>query len=470
MPSSFLTGVTRIGRLPLLVAGAVLPLSCGGGALERPRDVILITIDTLRADHVGLYGYDRDTTPKIDAFFADGAIFERSYSSEASTAPSVATILSGRLPQDHRVRLFYQLVPDEIELIPDLLPNEYQTAAFVSNMVLTDEAMGMGARFDHFDDYVDTKESSRRVFERDAERTTDAALAWLASEREQERPLFLWVHYIDPHGPYRPPADWKVPFESDRALQIPPAKIPKYTREENQNDGNDYVFRYDVEIHYVDAHVARLLDAYSRTHPIDDALTVLTADHGESMMEHESWFTHGYHVYDEIVRVPLLIRGPGVDAGRFDAPVSGVDVASTVLRFAGVEPPRAMSGADLRRGGGLDRARHVFAEASHKQQQRRTVVQGAEKWTLVVKGEGRAVSEVRRYDLASDPDELAARTPDPASIGSSQAMRALQRLIAIDPDPAGIPAQYAKGIKLDQPKVAPGVSDEALERLKALGY
>ncbi len=457
-------------RRSLVAASAFLAIaSCGSGTPDRPRDVILITIDTLRADHLGIYGYGRDTSPGLDRFFANGAVFERSYSAEASTAPSVASILSGLLPQEHRVRLFYQLVPEDVPLLPELLPASYQTAAFVSNMVLTDDAMGMASRFDRFDDFVDTRESSRKVFERDAERTTDAALAWLATERDASRPLFLWVHYIDPHGPYRPPANWEVPFDPPAPFPIPESMIPEYTREPDQNDGNDYVHRYDAEIHYADAQVARLLEAYGRMRPIDDALTILTSDHGESMMEHERWFTHGYHVYEEVVRVPLLVRGPGVEAGRFDAPVSGLDIASTILAFAGVERPE-LRGADLRSGSALDPERAVFLEASQKQRQWRSVVQGSEKWIVAVRGKRREVIEAARYALDADPHELegaafGAELPD-----DSDALARLRELIASDPDPSGIPAEWAKGIKLDQPKVAPGVSAEARARLRALGY
>ena len=115
------------------------------------------------------------------------------------------SILSGQLPQDHGVRMFIQLVPQQTKLIPDLLPPEYQTAGFVGNAVLTDQAMGIAHRFDHFDDYIDTKAVYSRNYERNAVRTTDAALRWLREERDPEQPLFLWIHYMDPHSPHRAP-------------------------------------------------------------------------------------------------------------------------------------------------------------------------------------------------------------------------------------------------------------------------
>jgi len=179
----------------------------------------LITVDTLRADHLGMYGYSRDTSPNIDRWFADSRVYQRAYATEAATAPSVASILTGRLPQHHRVRLFYQLLGREIPALPDILAGAgYQTAAVVSNLVLTDEAMGMASRFDSYDDFVDEPEPSREVWERNARRTSDAAIGWLDDQRDPARPSFLWVHYMDPHGPYQAPEDRSTNFEHDRPL------------------------------------------------------------------------------------------------------------------------------------------------------------------------------------------------------------------------------------------------------------
>jgi len=352
-----------------------------------------------------------------------------------------------------------------VRVLPDLLP-AFQTAAFVSNMVLTDEAMGMAARFDHYDDYVAARESTRPVYERRAEDTTDAALAWLALERDAARPLFLWVHYIDPHGPYRPPADWTIPFPPAEPRPIDVQYVPEHLREPGIADGNEYVRRYDAEIAYVDREVGRLLDGYARTRPVDQALVVLTADHGESMMEHERWFTHGYQVYDEIVHVPLLVRGPGVEPGRFATTASSIDVVPTVLRFAGIEPPAHLAGADLRRGSQLDPARTVYSEASFTNHQWRAARRGNEKVVIAVKGKGRTILEQRSYDLSADPHELSPGAPADAP----GLLRDLLELVRTDPDPAGVPEQYQEGITLTAPKVAPGVSPEELERLKALGY
>jgi arylsulfatase len=416
------------------------------------------------------------TTPEIDRWFADALDYRRAYATESSTAPSVVSLLSGLLPQEHGVRLFFQLVPDEVRLLPDLLPERYASAAFVSNVVLTDEALGIASRFDHYDDYVDERESARRVFERNAARTTDAALAWLDARDDPGRPVFLWVHYIDPHGPYRAPAPWTEHFASEEPRPIPLSRVPAYTRVEGLRDGNAYVARYDSEVAYVDSEVGRLMAGLDGRLRLDDALVILTADHGESMMEHERWFTHGYQVYDEIVRVPLLVRGPGLGRAEVDVPVSGVDVAATLLAFAGVEPPAGT--ADLRQPGALDPTRRIFSEATASRgRQWRSVVQGHRKVVMSIlpepaneaaQADENAVRIVtrRRFDLARDPQELSPQELDP----DDPLARTLLERIHADPDPAGVPSRYRQGIQIGAPKVRPGIGEQDRERLRALGY
>ena len=462
----------REGACQLLAAALFGALSACGGASEpggdpdRPRDILLITIDTLRADHLGIYGYERDTSPQIDRWFEQGAIYERSYSTEASTSPSVASLLTGKLPQDHGVRLFFQVLPEGTELVPDLLPPEYQKVAVVSNMVLTDEAMGMAKHFDHYDDLVDQKESAREMYERDARGTTDAALRWIGLEQDPDRPLFLWVHYIDPHGPYAPPEDWPVRFTHEGEKPIDVNRIHKYGRLPGVTDGLTYVDRYDAEISYVDAEVDRLLRGFGQFNDVENALIVLTSDHGESMMEHERWFGHTYHVYEEITRVPLLLRGPGVVPGRFEGLASGIDVAPTLLRFAGVEPPAAWEGIDLLDGSIGREGRLVFTEASRKNHQWRAALEGDQKWIAQVRGEGREIARRVHFRLDQDPGELSA---GPWPEGTPGSARLLER-IASDPDPAGIPSEYRSGIRLTAPKVAPNLNEAQLEKLKHLGY
>jgi arylsulfatase len=425
---------------------------------------VLLTVDTLRADRLSLYGYPRPTTPQLDRWFGSAAVFLRSYSTSSSTAPSVASLLSGLQPHEHRVRLLHQLLSDEVVTLTDRLPPAYQSAAFVSNVVLTDEAMGLARRFDHYDDFVDEPEPRRVSFERTARRTTDAALRWVEESADPRRPLFLWVHYIDPHGPYLPPEGWRSRFTHPKPLIIDPLRVPRYQRDPAVSDGLEYVDRYDEEVAYADAEVGRLLDALDRLRPLEDALVVFTADHGETLMESDTWFDHGHHVLEPLIRVPLLVRGPDVEPGRFAVPASGIDVAPTLLRFAGVDAGE-LPGADLRRGSALPRDRTIFASSTKLPAQWCAAIRGDRKWVLRVRGVKRILSDLVTYDLATDPAEA---RPQPWEDG--EVARELLELVRTDPDPGGLPLHLEHGIQIGAPKVAPGASPEMQEKLRALGY
>lgn len=444
-----------------------LLLACGSTP-GRSGDILLITVDTLRPDHLGLYGYERTTSPEIDRWFAEAAIFERAYTTNAHTPPSVVSILTGQLPQEHGVRLFYQLLPEGVLLIPDRLPDGYQTVAFVSNVALTEEALGIASHFDHFDDRVDEKEPFRSVYERNARRTTNAALLWLTEHWDPERPLFLWVHYIDPHGPYRPPSGAAAAFQHEGHVPVQNKRILSYQREKGVEDALDYVDRYDEEIAYLDAQIGRLLDGYAKRHDPTAALMIFSADHGESMIEHERWFTHGYQVYEEIIRIPLMIRGPGVEGGRRRGVVSSIDLMPTILQFAGASAP-GLAGKPLQRGPEKESSdRSVFAEGGSDLTLLRAAIQGDRKWVTRVRAGERHPTQHEYFDLADDPGETAPQewAPDESAEGA----RELLGLIERDRDPGGRPESFREGVQLTAPKVAPRADQEAIERLRALGY
>ena len=457
------------GARKLLIAWAGLLALVGPGcqqARSPGTDVLLICVDTLRPDHLGLYGYTRVTSPGLERWLSQGLIFETAYSTEASTPPSVISILSGQLPQEHGVRGFWQLLPEDVLLLPDLLPPAYQTAAVISNTVLTDEALGIADRFDHYDDFVDEIESKRRIWERRASRTTDAAVRWLSESRDPDRPLFLWVHYIDPHGPYHPPADKPRAFRHEARIPLERSRMSGYQIDPGIDDALHYRDRYDEEIAYTDAQIDRLLEAYSAQASLDDALVIFVADHGESMMEHERWFTHGYHVYDEIVRVPLLLQGPGLSPGRVTTPASIIDILPTILRFAGAATPEYLAGMDLRDREQRGRARPLFIEANQDAFQWRAVVESGGKW-IARYAPGSAKPKARFfYDLLQDPHELRPRPWPPEREGGRSLLNQARR----DRHLGEGNATRRTGRKLKGPKIDPRADPAALERLRALGY
>jgi arylsulfatase len=464
---------TRIGTITLLMVLTACSSEDSQSRAPDPtvtqRDIILITVDTLRPDHMSLYGYERPTTPHLDKFFRDGAIYTRAYATESNTPSAVASILSGLLPQEHGVRLFYQLLDDDIEILSQFLAPSHQTAAFVSNTVLTDEAMGMASRFDYFDDFVSSRESMRMIYERDARKTTNAALAWLRDQRDNDRPLFLWLHYIDPHGPYNPPRDWPRSFSHDVLLPIDPeTTVPRYMIKPGA-DILYYVDAYDEEIAFVDHEVDRFLAGYGGLKAIDEAMIVFTADHGETLMEHELWFQHGYNIYEELIRVPLALRGPGIEIGLHNELTSSIDLVPTILAYSGYSIPRWMRGRDLFAPLPVSTEQIVFAEAVTGKVQFRTAVQDKIKWVQTVFNEnGKAVLGGNGiYDLVTDAGETRL-TPWPDR--SSVAVQALLSLIEVDPDPAGRPSDLIHGQRLTGPKIAPSVSEKNLEALRSLGY
>ena len=452
-------------RFKLAVASAAWVLACAGAChrASPPGDVLLVTVDTLRADHVGAYGYARDTTPNVDRFFAQGTIFETSYASTSYTPSTVISILSGLAPQQHRVRFFFELLSPDVELLVDRLPAEYQTAAVVSNGILTDEAIGLASRFDVYDDYVGESEGSARVmFERSARRTTDAVLRWLRDDRDPDRPAFVWVHYIDPHGPYAPRDEPPRRFDHAGRAEVERARVPDYAQLET-DDALDYVDRYDEEIAYVDAEVGRLLEAWQAAVPrAEDALVIFTSDHGEALHEgRERWFDHGFHVWEALVRVPLMIRGPGFEAERIAARVSSLDLAPTILAFTGIDAPEALDGLDLARADDLPADRMIHVDSDRFA----AVVHGDRKWVAGF-GDGPDPTELHTLDLGADPDERALLDFDAESAAG-------QRLLEItrgDERRTRKQSWGARGQPLRQPKIDPRVTDEQREMLRSLGY
>ena len=438
----------------------VLSLLTVAGCADERRgpNVLFVTVDALRADHLGAYGYHRATSPNIDAYFAVGTLYERAYATEANTSPSVVSFLTGQLPQENGLRLMLQKVPRDLMTLPDYLSEHgYQTAAVVSNPVLAAEAMDLDAHFDYYDDYMDERESRRDLWERTAGPTTDAALLWYATAYDADRPYFLWIHYQDPHGPYDAPPDKPVDFDHERAVEIDSMRVPAYERKPGVTDGLEYVDAYDEEIAYMDEHVGRLLESFAAEGLLDDTIVIFSADHGEAMMEHERWFTHAYHV---MVRFPADSNGR-----RVQTRVSLVDVAPTILDAAGIDVPEAMSGQVLR---GNVEPGPVYAQGGAW----RSMTLDDTKWLVQVSKKQRGGSRPnliieRRwvYELDTDPRELNRKR-----WVTTDASEAFFEFIRNDPDPGGIPAEYADGMLPEAPKIRPGVDEETLRKLRALGY
>lgn len=292
----------------------------GGG---RGRDVILITLDTTRFDHLGCYGYERPTSPTIDRYAREGVRFDRAYAVAPITLPTHASILTGLAPPLHGARNngTYKLGESATTLAEVLRGEGYRTGAFVSAFVLA-EQFGLAQGFDEYDavSALGSRDTAFSIPERRGTETVARALSWLDAQTD-DHPVFLWVHLFDPHAPYDPPPEWGRQF------------------------GASARDRYDAEIRAMDAAIARLrsgLDQRGR-----DAITVIVADHGEGFGDHGE-DAHGIFLYDETTRVPFILHAPGLLAPRVsDTVARQIDVMPTVLELLGHStgdfPPDASS-------------------------------------------------------------------------------------------------------------------------------
>jgi choline-sulfatase len=265
---------------------ATAPFTPAPQPAARPTNVLLLSIDTLRADHLSLYGYRRETSPHLDAFARGAMAYDNAYTTATFTSPSVVSLLTGTLPAAHGVRFLFQKLPPDTWTLPRYLhAHGWWTGAVISNFVLTASASGLAPQFDEYDDTVAEQEVGhrKRVVQRLAEDTTDAAVAWL--RRNRARPFFLWVHYIDPHGPYAAPAPFDRRFRGSPPERVKEAKIPAYQRLAHITDLGYYVDQYDGEVAYTDEYLGRLLAAVNGLGLLADTLVVVTADHGESLTE-----------------------------------------------------------------------------------------------------------------------------------------------------------------------------------------
>src|SRR4249919_560972 len=290
----------------------------------RPS-VLLVSIDTLRADHVGSYGYRAAATPVIDALAARGLRFEQAETVTPLTLPAHTSLLSGTFPAFHGVRdngSFY--VGDEVTTLAEVMKaHGYRTAGFVGAYVL-DHRWGIAQGFDHYYDDFDLSRFEMAAgidaAQRPGSEVVDHALAWLAGAGD--RPFFAWVHLYDPHSPYVPPEPYRSRF---------PATMQG---------------AYDGEVASADAQIGRLIEYLRTSGNFDNTVVVVVGDHGESLGEHGEQ-QHGFFVYESAMHIPLVVAGPGVPVRSVADQVRIVDVMPTILDLVGAAVPAPVQGVSL---------------------------------------------------------------------------------------------------------------------------
>jgi len=396
----------------------------------RPLSVVLVTIDTLRADRLHCYGNREIETPSLDALAQRGVLFENAVAQAPLTPPSHASIFTGTNPNVHHVRNTggFALPSSSVTLATILKAQGWDTAAFVGAAVLK-KASGFAHGFDVYDDQMPKPEKSadeREYPERRAGIVVDHALNWLQSQ--SGRPFFVWVHLYDPHEPYDPPAPFREKYRKNL---------------------------YDGEVAYSDQQVGRFLDAVGRKSPADKTLVVVLADHGESLGEHGE-FNHGVFLYDATLRIPFLLSGPGVPGGvRVTQQTRTIDVLPTILALLGGKPPASCQGVSLTPvfSGGTVATTYSYEETLYpKMNMGWAELRGIRtaRWKYV------HAPRPELYDLAQDPGETT--NVIEAHPKEFQELEARLKML----NSAG-----ANGVE----KVATSQVDEhTLDQLKSLGY
>ncbi len=400
---------------------------------EAPRSLLLVSVDTLRADHLGCYGYADIPTPNIDRLAAEGTLFENAATAVPLTLPAHGSILTGRTPRSHGVADNFASVlsEDEETLAEALRARGFGTAGFVGAFVL-DSRWGIAQGFDtYFDDFdaptgdAGTQEANQRP----GDEVLAPALEWI--EKRGDEPFFAFLHFFDPHTPYAPPEPYRTQYGSRGGSAL-----------------------YDAEIAFVDSLVGRLLQRLEDLGIAEETAVVLVGDHGESLGDHGE-ATHGYFIYDSSVHVPLIVRAPGAPRGvRVKAQVRTIDIAPTVLDLLDAPSLASAEGESLRPY--FRQQTDVPKRLAHIESRYASIHFG---WAplLGVRSETHKLidaPEPELYDLRADPGETRNLYSEASDI-SARLASALERL------PEAQPPRPSGGAPADP---------ETERRLRALGY
>lgn len=322
----------------------------------RPQKIILISIDTLRADHLGCYGYGKNTSPNLDSLSKEGVLYPHVFSPCPYTVPTHTSLLTGIYPINNNLNFAQKsgrIDPDSTLFLQEVLREQgYATGAFVSCMVLRRD-WGLSHGFDVYDDRMTAPEINRpNELIRDGRETNEAALEWIKKNKDED--LFVWLHYFDVHGPYTSPGPFKPEDYGDSPVllnKVPdgqPGGIPEYqllgVRKDEagevldyQRDARHYLAGYDNGIKYEDEVIGHLLEGLKSEGMYDESMVIVTADHGEALGEGGIYFFHGLTVTPEQSRIPLIIKFPAGYEKKTacGSPVSTVDIMPTILDYVG---------------------------------------------------------------------------------------------------------------------------------------
>ncbi len=438
------------GILLLLTAAG----SAAGAASERPH-ILLISVDTLRADRLSSYGYKRATRPRIDELLAAGARFTEARTVEPLTAPALASMLTSLDPHDHgSTRNGLPVRPDLLSFSKILARRGYATAAFLGNWTLKEKLSGLGEHFETYEVLLERKRwfgLARR--EATADDLVEESISWLDQHLDAEpvRPFLLWIHLVEPHAPYRLRREFlKQIGVKATATTFSPRR------------------RYDSEIAYVDNRIGRFLDQVFSRLRREEVIVAFVADHGESLGEHGYW-GHGRHLYEASLKIPMgLVWSGGIEPSDLDVPALITDLGPTLLGLVGLPYPDFFRGFDwsrVLRGEEEPPAGRITFHQAHRAsvQPREDNRELRRKGLLEVGRIESARKEILRvnkgrqrlFDLGQDPEEKT-DLADGASQASSELLEWLERV--------------REGLVTADDLPPPSLSQEDLDALRALGY
>ena len=422
------------------VVGLVVSIACGGSEAEvpRPRNLLFLAVDTLRADLLGAYGETPSATPTIDSLAASGVVFEHAISHASWTLPSFASVLTSQYTSTHGCWTFETPLAESFDTLPEIFQREGFDTFGVASHIFFNDNYGLKQGFDDFDDELAHSREEEGWVKVTSPLVTEKAVRWLDERAASgaSDPWLLWLHYFDPHVPY-------VDHARESGGEVKPE-----------------LARYRSEIAFTDGFLARVMEALERGGFADETSVVFLSDHGESFQEHPGVYRHARSLFREELRIPLVIRVPGVKPRRVSSPVRTVDLLPTLLDVFGIEPDRGMSleGESLVSAmlGGTHVARPALAEiALHADAHHvRSIVDGG--WKLIERRTG----GFHLYDLAGDPAE---RT-DLSGVHP-------ERVIALRSTMEGLMVRArARGVPYAQGRKAVEHTPEEMERLKEMGY
>ena len=463
----------------LALLGAV---ACGSGDLHPPKNVIVILVDTLRADHMSLYGYARKTTPHLDRFAKTGVTFDRARVQWPKTVPSMVSMFTGRLP--HATGVMFgsrgQYISDDELLLAEVAQQHgLNTGAVVSNAVL-----GAATNFGQgFETYTETYKILRGDVGYRADTVTSVAARWLRGQTS-DQPFLLWVHYVDPHATYEPPAEYAEPYFGDATYDSTPLRLNDrdgnlhggvagrfWRRNGEQHELGWYVANYDGEIAYTDSQIGQLLETVDELGFMSDSLIVFTADHGESLGEHNYYFEHGLLPYNATSWVPLVVYWPGVpEPGlRVTYPVALVNLLPSVIDLMdwdidGEPPFHGASFVPVLRGEQARVDDYVVVESGGTNLQPDEFLRSIEdaRWKLIhipaeASQRGMQRMEFELYETRSDPMETKNVVDQHPDLAELMKQLLAERLIDSGQESAGSGQ-------------TPRYSEEEIENLRSLGY